>query len=146
MKKFKLNFLHIADFASAGESGKLNIIGIFEKVHAKEFPTRVLAMTIVGNLTVFGEGPESLFVRVESFKKNDNKSKTEPFIVLPEAKVELPERKDPANKNINLIFTVGNVLFESEGEYVFSIYLDNEKIGSVLIKAEKKDANGQSNN
>jgi len=116
--KIKLNFLHVCDYASFGEGGKLNILGIFENITPKSTPYVHPQMFIVSNIS---------FTRSEDIKeivKIVSDSNVEV------AKLEIPiSIKIPTGKkiaNIGFLGQFNGVKFEKFGKYKIQILINDE--------------------
>ena len=56
MSQQYINFLHLCDAATIDGSGKLNIIGIFNKIYLKEIPSKILKFAAVIAIVLFYPG------------------------------------------------------------------------------------------
>lgn len=121
----KLNFIHLADNASQSNNGKLNINGIFSKISADGLPAKHSIMYVVANISVDDANMHKIEIK---FKGPDAKKVLEPF------------KKDfqSVDRMIGVILTINDFPIESFGDYMFNIFLDDNKIGEQkLIIAQK---------
>lgn len=117
----KLNFLATADNAFVDSENKLNVIGIFDTVGAKSFPTIHSKFFVAANISVDGESPHRMKL---SLKKDGNEIKS-------------VERNDVDQKRFNWIVEFQNQRFDEEGIYQITIDLDGHFLDSrdmILVK------------
>jgi hypothetical protein len=109
----QLNFLHICNDAFTTEGTRsLNVIGIFDMVHAKQLPVLIPKFSTVAHVHA-REGPHKLKMII----KNDGE-------VLAEAKSEF------SGTNHQWINHFAGMTFKKAGEYLFELYVDDELIGT----------------
>lgn len=121
----KVNFIHICDFASFGEGGKLNIMGIFENISPNVVPYMHPQLFVVANISILKSGKFTQIIKIVS---DDEKTEI--------AKLEFPsDVKIPADKKtakIGILTQFNSVNFEKYGKYKIQILIDDE-----LIKEEE---------
>lgn len=130
-ENFKLNFLHVCDYASFSEGGKLNILGVFENINASKVPYIHSQMFIVLNILIKKAGNYKKIVT--RFIQDSNKTEI--------ARTEFPmNMKMPSAKGEFRIGSVGQlngVKFKEYGEYKIQIFVDEYLIGEKKITVSK---------
>ena len=127
-KKNKLNFLHICDYASFGEAGKLNILGIFENINSLKFPYQHPQFFVAANISIVEPGEHECVLRV-----NDPDKVEIGKFSLPKIKINI--NKDQQNANIGIIGQFNGVNFSKPGDYNVQVLIDGEVVGERRIKA-----------
>jgi hypothetical protein len=124
MEKAKLNFAHICEMAFLSQEGKLNIIGIFEQVNVRTFPTRQPKMTLVMNL-LLQKGKYPLKIRMVKEVSNKEVAKIHG---------EINCKKTGKTGFIN---EFRDIQFHEPGQYSVEIWIADEPTGIVnfLVKA-----------
>jgi hypothetical protein len=121
MENGKLNFLHICDYASFSEGGKLNILGIFENINAPSIPYAHPQMFIVSNVSFKKSGNIKKVIKIVS---DDN---------IEIAKLEFSVNvKIPADKktaNIGVAGQLNGTRFEKFGKYKIQVFINDKLIG-----------------
>ena len=133
-KDFKLNFLHVCDYASFSEGGKLNILGIFENINASKIPYTHPQMFVVLNILIKKKGNyKKIIIR---FIQNANEAEI--------AGVEIPMniKMSSAKKEFKIgsVGQLNSVKFEEYGKYKIQIFIDEYLIGEkeIIISKIKK--------
>jgi len=112
MEKVKINFVHISENAFFSKDNKLNIIGIFDKVFAINFPAVHPVFAIAVNIS--GErGTHKIIIEIIS---PEDKA-----IVKIEKDVEISQENGMSNFVANLI----GIQFPVEGAYKIKVAVDN---------------------
>jgi hypothetical protein len=125
-----------ADYANKSADGKLNILGIFNRIMATSFPARHRQMFLVIRLVAeLGEIRNKHDIRF-LFMDEDGKELINGGGVL---NIEHP--KDGKQAIAEFIVDVGDLHVPREGAYVFKLVLNQEirariPIEAILIKAE----------
>lgn len=130
MIKTKLNFLHVCDYASFDQNGKLNILGIFENINSPKFPHIHPQFFVVANISVQKPGEYEYVLRIADSENNEISKFTLP-------KVKLGLVKD---KQDNIIAIVGQFLgarFAQPGIYRVEVVADGELIDYKEIKVSQ---------
>ncbi|MEP7199871.1 MAG: hypothetical protein ABI874_08650 [Chloroflexota bacterium] len=118
----------LADYANISREGKLNIMGIFEQIHAHQFPAAHAQMQLVVRLeaTPFEAGPHP--VRV-AFIDGDARE----LFAIPGTLV-VPESQSGENITTNQIFVLNGVVLPTPGVYEFVINVMGEELGRVPLR------------
>ncbi len=129
----KLNFLHVCDYASLSEGGKLNVLGTFESMSSKETPYVHPQFYVVTNVSVKKFGNYKQFIKLT--RDRDNQEIIKPF----EFGMSVSEPKGTGQAKIGIIAQLNNIKFEEFGAYSIQIYIDSEKIGETKINVVSRD-------
>lgn len=135
MKKFKLNFLHLADGATIDSLGKVSIFGIFGKIFLAKVPSKFLKFTLVGNISFAREAKSPIKVEIRVLDKKGKTLEIKPPIVL---NFSIPEPKMKKGGDAGFIVDIGNLEFKSFGKYEVVVYADRNKVGSKSFTVEKR--------
>lgn len=111
----------VADYAQAGEGGKLNIIGVFDRINAKSFPVRHKSMVLILRLRLTSHDSEETH-DLQIYCEAPTGEKL--FQLKGEAKVGTI---DPGQWKVqNHIVNVENLTFQESGDYTFRVLIDGE--------------------
>ncbi|MBI3732047.1 MAG: hypothetical protein HY259_01120 [Chloroflexi bacterium] len=124
----ELTLALLADYANISREGKLNIMGIFEQIHAHNFPAVHAQMQLVirCEATAFDAGTHP--VRV-TFIDEDAR---ELFAIS--GAVTIPESRAGENLTTNQIFVLNGVILPHPGTYEFVITVADEEIGRTPLR------------
>ena len=124
----ELTLALLADYANVSREGKLNIMGIFEQIHAQQFPAThpqmQLVMRIEASPFEAGMHPVNL-----SFIDADARE----MFAIPGA-LAIPESQDGQNITTNQIFVLNGITFPKAGLYEFVIMADSDELGRVPLR------------
>ena len=122
----------LADYASIATGDKLNIMGIFDTIHAKEFPTRHAQMFLV--LRILQEYEDSETTRKLRIKL-ESPDGAEIVNIDGEIKVGTlePGHMDVANNLIQL----GGIEFKRSGVYTFRVFIDDEQVADTPLRLRR---------
>lgn len=124
----KLNFLHMCDYASIDQSGKLSILGIFENIYSiSDAPFTHPNFFVVANIYVHENGNHRVSVRVI------NETSSE-LIKSPDFNVVVSD----GMKNVGILAQLNQVKFTGFGPHFSQVFLDNKKIGEVKFEVVRK--------
>jgi len=125
-KEIKLNFLHICDYASFDQMGKLNILGLFETINSIQFPYQHPQFFVVANLSISNSREYECVIRIIDLDKIEiNK------FVLPKVKINL--NKNQSNTNLGIVGQFNGVKFEKPGKYTIEVMVDGNVVDSKEI-------------
>ena len=120
-----LNFLHVCNDAFMTEGTKsLNIIGIFDRIHALKLPVIIPKFSVVAHVNAM-EGPHNVHLVI---KKEDK--------ILAEAKSEF------FGTNHQWIGHFAGMPFAEVGEYLLEISVDDEVIGTKRLAVVQENHQG----
>jgi len=125
-ENIKLNFIHICDYASLGEGGKLNVSGIFENINVKGFPAVHPQMFVVTNIIVKKYGEFKEVIKIIDDEKND--------IINPlEFNLKFPSSRQEKQAKLGVIAQLNNIKFEKAGVYKVQIWVNDSQLGETLL-------------
>jgi hypothetical protein len=124
----ELTLALLADYANISREGKLNIMGIFEQIHAQQFPATHPQMHLVIRLeaTPFEAGQHTLAL---SFIDDDA---NEVFAIR--GGLVIPESHAGQNIMAPSIFGLNAITFPKAGMYEFVIVADEQELGRVPLR------------
>jgi len=122
MSIMEIPFAVLADSANISEGGKLNVLGIFDRITASSFPTlhphMQLVVTFEADQIEVGQ-QKPVEIRLSDGDGNQMFSITG-TLAIPRSK----EQGYPIR--INQIFPLSGVVFMKSGDYQFDIFVNNE--------------------
>ncbi len=124
----QLTLALLADYANISREGKLNIMGIFEQIHAFNFPAVHAQMQLVLRLeaTPFEAGMHQINV---AFIDEDGH---EVFAIA--GMVQVPDSRAGENITANQQFVLNGVVFPKAGQYEFVIRTADDELGRVPLR------------
>lgn len=124
----KLTVLTLADYVNTAEGGKLNILGIFDKIGAKEFPTRHGPMTIVLRfLCDYADSEEEPTVKIQLEAPSGKK------LVDVTVKIRIPTMQPGQPATVNQVLQLVGVEFKQSGTYPIRVYVEDELAGEIPL-------------
>lgn len=131
-----LTFL-AADYANIAQGGKINVMGIFRTIYAKNFPARHSSMFLVVKFGVeLGElgGKRALTIKLLDA---DGKE-----IFKYEAGMEIRQIHGGLPPEVNAIIQINDIIFPIPGRYRFSVEIDGEIKGHLSLEVvQRKNKN-----
>ncbi len=117
--------LLLADFASFDDSKKLNVMGIFNEVNAKQFPALHPSMVVVTKLSA--TAAEANLVRKLNIKLMDDDA----TLTLVDFKRDITIQEPTAGrrKEFANILRLNNIMFPHAGTYQVSVLIDGDDKG-----------------
>lgn len=128
--KSKLNFLHVCDYVSFAEGGKLNIMGVFKNINAQKTPVVHQLMFVVLNFSIFKSGKYELILKIL-----EEKNKIEVTRQNFNLNISIPKGKKKAE--VGITGQLNNVKFENFGRYKIQALLDDDFVGEADIELIK---------
>jgi len=125
MKKFKLEYLHIADGASIDQRGKLSIYGIFEKVNLRKIPGKLLKFVITGSVFFKKSVGENINFKIKILDSEKKELRIKPISI----KVPINEKASKKGGKIGFTVEIGNLEFKMPGKHQIVVYANKEKVG-----------------
>ena len=122
----KLSYLHFADYAFLTDLGKISMIGIFERIQAKSFPTTHGSMFVVGQVGDIAKEKE-LSLKI---------SKGHQVFLENQFVTNLPDVVNPL-RTYNFVIGLHNFVFPEAGVYDFTIATDGREIDTKKLVIEK---------
>ena len=111
----------LADYANVAEDGKLNLLGLFDRINAPVFPWAHPQMRLV--LSLQASPTEYDTTKNAEIKLLDADGNTK-FTITSEVKI--PRDRFGQNVSINGIIAMNNILFDTEGDYAFHVLIEGE--------------------
>lgn len=127
--KLHTEIITLCDYALISREGKLSINGIFDELRVQKFPGGISRAFFVATLRGKADTTYNLKISTETGKKVLNS-------------INLDIRTSLNGKN-NIILELVNLGFEKEGEYKFTIYNNDEEVGSTQLKVMSVEQQGQ---
>ncbi len=121
----QLNFLHICNDAFMTDGTKaLNVIGIFDVIHARQLPVFIPKFSTVAHVNAM-EGPHKLRL-----------------VIMMDGEVLAETKSEFFGTNHQWINHFAGMGFKKPGEYLFEIYVDDELIGTkrLTVKSDQPPA------
>ena len=125
-----LDLLLIADYANITADGKLNVMGIFNRINSKAFPAVHAEMYLVAKLSASPSeyGTKRKFV-VKLIDEDGNL-----IVKVLDSEVEVPHAKGGRIAEIRQILRLNGLVFPHPGAYQFSFLVDDDDKGSQTIQ------------
>ena len=123
----ELDFALIADAANVSQEGKLNILGIFDTIWAREFPVRHAAMVFVLRVKAdfTDQGSHTLEVRLLDADGEQ--------LFRAEGPIQVPGSAPGRPVKPHVIMGLSGVSFRSPGDYSFEVMIDGQHLKSVPL-------------
>lgn len=123
----ELDFALIADAANVSQEGKLNILGIFDTIWAREFPVRHAAMVFVLRVKAdfTDQGSHSLEVRLLDADGEQ--------LFRAEGPMQVPGSAPGRPVKPHVIMGLSGVSFRAPGDYSFEVSIDGHHLKSVPL-------------
>src|SRR3989338_7304339 len=116
----KLNFIHVCDYASMSEGGKVNILGIFKNIFGQNFPVTHTQLYVVSNVSVANSGTYK-----QKLKLIDDNNKE--IISLQPFSSNVVLGKD-GTAEVGLIANLTALTFPKSGVYKFVLDINEVKV------------------
>ncbi|MDY6918054.1 MAG: hypothetical protein SVP26_08955 [Chloroflexota bacterium] len=126
----QLDLLLTADYANVTADGKLNVMGIFNRIYSSAFPASHAEMYLVANLSA---DPSEYGMRRKLVAKLMDEDGGLVAQLL-EREIEVPQAKEGRPAEIRQILRLVGLLFPRPGTYQFSMLVDNDLKGSRAIR------------
>lgn len=117
-----------ADFVNYEASGKLNVLGIFNQIVAKEFPAKHRRLYLVVRLVAqLGEFQTQHDFKIAFFDEDGHELGGQ------QQKIEVPRPERGKQATLDLIVEVNDLLLPAPGRYEFKLIVNRDVKGSVPI-------------
>ncbi|MBC7815102.1 MAG: hypothetical protein H7175_28350 [Burkholderiales bacterium] len=124
----QLSLLLLADYATADASGKLNILGVFDKLNARQFPAKHplmhLVMKFQPEMREYGETRKLRVILVDEDGR-------EVFQVAVDLAVPVITRGEIPD--VNGIIGFRDLPFSKPGLYEFRVLIDKDQVGVAAL-------------
>ena len=131
-KTMKLTTFVFADAANTSEDGKLNILGIFSRLTAAEFPAMHPEMQVV--LRLAWEPDEIADHNLTLVVTHENS--TDPLLDWTLGIGKPPDAIDRSIE-INRVLKLQNLAFTEPGRYLFEVAIDGDELGNRVLFVDK---------
>lgn len=127
----KTQMLLTADYASVDQAtGKLNVLGAFNRIHAKKFPAVHPRMTLVVKL-VASEATETTEPRSVDIILTDDDGNE---LLQVSGTVILPIDNKGFRKDASIVMELNTLEFPHAGAYEFGVWAEGKKLGETTIE------------
>lgn len=117
-----------ADYAAVDASGKLNILGAFRVIYAKNFPVAHQLMHVVVKLRpALGEHNDARRLRLILVDEDGQ----EVFHLAQDFRI--PKATGGSIPEFNAVIGIRDLQFKKPGRYEFRVYVDKEQKGDLAI-------------
>jgi hypothetical protein len=123
----KIDLSLLCDAATVDPSGKLNVLGVFDRIHAREFPAR--------------HGRLCLVLRLETRAVDAGERIAEIRLVTPagedlvrlDGKIQIGPASGDTISRIPQVLNLDGIVFPEAGTYRFEVSVDGEPMASVPL-------------
>ena len=122
----------LADYANTSQDGKLNVMGVFNRILTKEFPTVHPEMRLVFRLEA--QPSERGRETTVEIKLLDADAKVVHHL---KGRLAVPQESQQPTIEINQILRLTGVVFERAGDYRFDILVDGDFKANVPFTVEQ---------
>lgn len=127
----KVQLFLAADYANMTREGKLNVMGIFTRINAPEFPARHPSLYLVMNLVAeLGEFDQVRDIKIVLF---DEDGKEQLSVV---GKADFSSSNAPSAPEVSAALELRDIVFPKPGRYVFVLIVDKDHKASLSIQVD----------
>ena len=128
-----IDFALLADAATVDASGKLNVLGVFDRIQAREFPARHGRISLVLRFSAGAEeaGSHTVEIRLRSPGGRE--------LLRLDGKLELGAAPRQVSQGIKVpqVLNLDGISFPEPGRFTFDISVDGEEIHSIPLHLEE---------
>ncbi|OGK21607.1 hypothetical protein A2866_03820 [Candidatus Roizmanbacteria bacterium RIFCSPHIGHO2_01_FULL_39_8] len=121
--KLKTEIVALCDYANISREGKININGVFDEVRVQNFPGGIARAFFVAVVRGTTNQSYNLTLKVESEKNTPSPLKPLPINI-----------QTSFSGKSNILVELANIVFQNPGDYQFTIYENQELVGSTMLK------------
>jgi len=125
----KVRIAVLADYVNVSQEGKINILGVFDFIHAAQFPFTLHEMQLVmrfeADITERGSQKELQVLLIDQ--------RGEKVLEL-HGRMAISDASPGDLLLFTHVLTLRNVMFREKGDYQFDIYVDGEFSSHVPLK------------
>lgn len=122
----ELTTILVADYASIDQSGKINLMGIFQSINCQTFPTRHPSMHLFVKLSAeLGEYGEERNLTISMRDENGKE------IFKMNGPIKIPQPQGGRRPEVNAIFQIKDVVFNKPGRFQFVVLVDKDHKGQL---------------
>ena len=133
----KVEIFSLCDFAQAEPTGKMNILGAFDHLYAREAPFKrgVFAVAARLRFELHEEGPKTVALTIID---SDGKP------VIPAIRAQFPLKVQPneANATLNYVMIIPQIQFARFGDYQADLSLNDKIEASLPLYVRQRPAPG----
>ena len=131
----------VADYCNISAEGKLNVMGIFDVVHAARFPVMLPAVQLVMTLEFpVAEQNREVPVEVQLIDADGKQLWQVNSQMTPKAAQGMPPG-EPVK--VNHVIAINNLRFEKPGEYSFAILVRGDQKSAVRLRVNQLSDDSQ---
>lgn len=129
----EIDFAVLADAATVDASGKLNVLGVFDRIQAREFPARHGRIALVLRFSAGVDEAGSHEVGIRLVSPDDRE------LLRLDGRMELgaAPRTVPEGIKMPQVLNLDGITFPAPGRFTFRISVDGEEIHSVPVHLEE---------
>ncbi len=117
-----------ADYANIAQGGKLNVMGIFRNIYARQFPVVHPSMVLIVKLGAeLGEYGDERTLTVKLLNADGKE------MMRLSNQMRIPEGKGGQRPEVNAIFAINGIRFPEPGRYQFSVQVDKDVKGTLAV-------------
>jgi hypothetical protein len=128
-----ITYSHLCEKAFLSQNGNLNVIGIFEKIAAPQFPMSFPQLSIVTSLQ--GK-PGEHKITIKIVRKKDNKEMTNAIILNINIKAPKEGTQDQI-QNLRIIGDINNLVIDETGDYEVQVFTEDKQAYSIPFSVHK---------
>ena len=135
-----MDLLHllVADYANLTREGKLNVMGIFNRIFTTTFPARHPEMYVIAKLSASpAEYGQTRRITIKLL----NEDATEEIVNF-SSDFQVPREVGGQRVETNHILQLRDTTFQRAGSYQFSVIVDNDEKGSLSIYVVEQEVRG----
>jgi len=118
----EVSILLLADYANVEQGGKINVMGIFDRINAPQFPVRHPSMHLVAKLNAeLGETSQERRITIKLVDEDGRD-----LAVLLNQPVSVPPGVEGGRPEFRFIMQLRDVVFPNPGTYSFVVLVDND--------------------
>ncbi len=129
MNEMEVSLALLADYSNVTREGKLNLLGLFDRINAPALPWTHPQMQLV--LSFQASPAEYDMMKTVEIKLLDADGNTK-FTISSELKV--PREKSGRSVPINTMIAINNLRFDTEGDYAFHILIGGDDKKTVPLR------------
>jgi hypothetical protein len=133
----KVEIFTLCDFAQAEPTGKMNIVGTFDRILAKEAPVNRAVFAVAARLR-FEAHEEGAKTVALSFIDSDGQR----VIPLLRAQFNLKVQANEATATLNYVMVIPQIKFARFGDYQIDLAIDDKVEASIPLYVRKVSATG----
>jgi hypothetical protein len=122
----ELDYLHICDYAFAGDGGKACVIGIFDQIRSSKFPVTYPIMFLVMSLLAM---PNQI---IEGLRIEVSRPNGDVLAALDLAAVSVGE-----NSRATLYARLVGLVFQDEGRYTFKVLSRGRTLSTTSLQVQR---------